>query len=70
MIVLLIGVTVAGGAASLLASGIASTITNVLVIIVGFLGLPIMALAATSFTASYLIPMLPFMMWLGILGGG
>ena len=69
MIVLLIGVTVAGGAASLLASGIASTITNVLVIIVGFLGLPIMALAATSFTASYLIPMLPFMMWLGILGG-
>lgn len=69
MVVLLIGVTIAGGAASILASGIASTITNVLIILVGFLGLPIMALAATSFTASYLIPMLPFMMWLGILGG-
>lgn len=69
MVVLLIGVTVGGGILSVVASGIASTIGNVLIIIVGFLGIPIMALAATSFTASYLIPMLPFMMWLGILGG-
>lgn len=69
MIVTLIGVTAAAGVAALIKSSIATTVTNVLVIVVGFLGLPIMALAATSFTASYLIPMLPFMMWLGILGG-
>lgn len=69
MIVTLIAVTGAAGIAALLKSSIATTVTNVLVILVGFLGLPIMALAATAFTASYLIPMLPFMMWLGIIGG-
>jgi conjugal transfer/type IV secretion protein DotA/TraY len=69
MVMTLIAVTGAAGIAALLKSSIATTVTNVLVIIVGFLGLPIMALAATSFTASYLIPMMPFMMWLGILGG-
>lgn len=69
MIVTLISITAAAGVAALFNSAIATTVTNVLVIIVGFLGLPIMALAATSFTASYLIPMMPFMMWLGILGG-
>lgn len=71
LIITLIGVTGAAGIAALFpsASAIATTVSNVLLIIVGFLGLPIMALAATSFTASYLIPMLPFMMWLGILGG-
>ena len=71
MILTLIGVTGAAGIASLFpsASAIATTVSNALFIIIGFLGLPIMALAATSFTASYLIPMLPFMMWLGILGG-
>lgn len=69
MIVTLVAVTGAAGIAALLKSSIATTVTNVLVILVGFLGLPIMALAATAFTASYLIPMLPFMMWLGIIGG-
>lgn len=69
MVLTLVAVTGAAGIAALLKSSIATTVTNVLVIVVGFLGLPIMALAATSFTASYLIPMLPFMMWLGILGG-
>lgn len=69
MIITLIGVTAAAGIAAFVKSAIATTVTNVLVIIVGFLGLPIMALGATAFTASYLIPMLPFMMWLGILGG-
>ena len=69
MVITLIGVTAAAGVAALFKSAIATTVTNVLIIIVGFLGLPIMALAATAFTASYLIPMLPFMMWLGILGG-
>ncbi|MHC3434939.1 DotA/TraY family protein [Delftia lacustris] len=71
MIITLIGVTGAAGIAALFpsASAIATTVSNVLLILVGFLGLPIMALAATAFTASYLIPMLPFMMWLGILGG-
>lgn len=69
MVLTLVAVTGAAGIAALLKSSIATTVTNVLVIIVGFLGLPIMALAATSFTASYLIPMMPFMMWLGMLGG-
>lgn len=69
MIGSLLTLTVAGGVAALVKSSIATTVTNVLVVLIGFLGLPIMALAATSFTASYLIPMLPFMMWLGILGG-
>lgn len=71
LIITLIGVTGAAGIAALFpsASAIATTVSNVLLILVGFLGLPIMALAATAFTASYLIPMLPFMMWLGILGG-
>lgn len=69
MVITLIGVVGAAGFAAILKSSIATTVTNILVVIVGFLGLPIMALAATAFTASYLIPMLPFMMWLGILGG-
>lgn len=69
LILSLIGVTGAAGIAALVKSSIATTVSNVLIIVVGFLGLPIMALAATSFTASYLIPMLPFMMWLGVLGG-
>lgn len=69
MIVALTLTTAAAGVAALFKASIATTVTNILVIVVGFLGLPIMALAATAFTASYLIPMLPFMMWLGILGG-
>jgi hypothetical protein len=38
-------------------------------VVVALLALPILALAGMAFTAKYLIPMLPFMMWLGILGG-
>ena len=69
LVVTLLGVSAAAGIAALLKSSIATTVSNMLLVIIGFLGLPIAALAATSFTASYLIPMLPFMMWLGILGG-
>ena len=69
MIIALIAVVGAATVAALIKSSIATSVTNFLLIIVGFLGIPIMALGATSFMASYLIPMLPFMMWLGVVGG-
>jgi hypothetical protein len=47
----------------------ATGIADKVMVVLGLLALPILALAAMGFVAKYLIPMLPFMMWLGILGG-
>lgn len=72
MVVLLLALAAGSTAAGFIpgvGGAIVGGVTNALLVVIGFLGLPIMALAATSFTASYLIPMMPFMMWLGILGG-
>lgn len=56
------------GKVATLAAKFSGTADKVLVV-VALLALPILALAAMAFTAKYLIPMLPFMMWLGIIGG-
>jgi conjugal transfer/type IV secretion protein DotA/TraY len=69
MIVALFAVASAAAIASLIKASIASSVSNFLLIVIGFLGVPILTLGVTSFTASYLIPMLPFMMWLGVISG-
>jgi hypothetical protein len=56
------------GKVATVAAKFSGTADKVLVV-VALLALPILALAGMAFTAKYLIPMLPFMMWLGILGG-
>jgi len=68
LLVLAAGSTAAGFIPGV-GGAIVGGVTNTLMVVIGFLALPIMALAATAFTASYLIPMMPFMMWLGIVGG-
>lgn len=48
---------------------ITSTIGNGLATIFGFLALPLLMLIGSAFTASYLIPMMVFISWIGILVG-
>lgn len=71
-----LGISIAGG----LVAGVLGTISpigavitgsigNAILSLLGFLALPLMALIATAFTASYIIPMMPFLMWLGVLAG-
>ncbi|MDP2159941.1 MAG: DotA/TraY family protein [Flavobacterium sp.] len=52
------------------ASGAASAGTlGALTVIMQFLMIPISALMVVGFTCSYLIPMIPFIIWLGCIGG-
>lgn len=76
LVMAVLGIAVAGGAVgaivgtvSPMGAVITSTIGNGLTAILGFLALPLMLLIGSAFTASYLIPMMVFIMWIGILVG-
>lgn len=59
--------TALGKVASLAAK--ATGFADKVMVVLALLAIPIFALAGMAFIAKYLIPMLPFMMWLGIIGG-
>lgn len=63
--------TAAMTAFSLLAlvPGAAGAVGSALQVLTSFLDLPIKALVATAFVGAYLIPLLPFMIFLGVIGG-
>lgn len=76
LLMAVLGISVAGGAiagflgtVSPIGAVITGTISNAILTTLGFLALPLMMVLGSAFVASYLIPMLVFIMWIGILVG-
>jgi conjugal transfer/type IV secretion protein DotA/TraY len=76
LLMAVLGISVAGGAIaavigtiSPMGAVITGTISNAILSVLGFLALPLMMVLGSAFVASYLIPMLVFIMWIGILVG-
>jgi conjugal transfer/type IV secretion protein DotA/TraY len=76
LLMAVLGISVAGGAIgaiigtiSPMGAVITGTISNAILTIIGFLAVPLFLVIGSAFVASYLIPMLVFIMWIGILVG-
>ncbi|WP_241170327.1 DotA/TraY family protein [Serratia marcescens] len=76
LLMAVLGISVAGGAIagiigtiSPMGAVITGTISNAILTTLGFLAVPLMMVLGSAFLASYLIPMMVFIMWIGILVG-
>lgn len=65
------GIAVASIVAVATTAGIATlgTAGSGIIAVVAFIFAPVLALAAVGFMAAYMIPMMPFLIWLGCVGG-